>query len=121
MKIVTITMILLIAPISSIASEMLCPPLPPLPKEADDLRMTEEEFTKERFLSSLAYFENDLPNKLNTSKETKELTNRSIFWISYRNGLKFIEGYMLKQEALLKGGAEKKAFCEFIVGSEYVD
>ena len=121
MKLILITLFTLFFSLAASASESLCPPLPPLPKEVDDLRMTEADITKERFLNSLSYFQNVLPEILKKSKETRELTDRAEFWVSYRNGLKLIKGYMLKQEALLKGGVAKKAFCEFISGADYVD
>jgi len=111
------------------ASGSLCTPLPPLPEEADDLRMTEADFTEERFYSSLLYLQNDLPEKLKEAKETKELTGRAVFWVSYRNGLKFIEGYMLKQTAILERAAGHQQakesavekFCSFVSGAKYVD
>ncbi len=112
------------------AGDSICPPLPPLPEGFDDFRMTESTFTRKRFESSLSYFQTFLPDKLKNAEKTIELTGRSIFWISYRNGLKFIEGYMLKQAALLELASRNKRtkdksaveeFCRFTKDAEYVD
>jgi hypothetical protein len=111
------------------AEDLICPPLPPLPEGADDLRMTEADFTRTRFESSLLYFQTSLPTKLKSAETTRELTGRAVFWVSYRNGLKFIEGYMLKQSALLELSSEKRGsgksavdeFCSFVKEAKYLD
>lgn len=117
------------------AGPKICPPPPPLVEGQDDLRMKEEDFTAERFASSLSILETDIPKELQ-DKDTKKVLARldsSEFWIGYSNSLKFIRGYMLKQAALLpitqarltKKTKQRdeaiKAFCNFVGSADYSD
>lgn len=120
---------------SAHAGSRLCPPPPPVKEGEDDLRMKEEEFNAEHIAKSLSYLQNDIPNDLqdNDSKKIIARLGSSEFWISYDNSLRFIEGYMLKQAALLQiaqsRGPKKtkqkddavKRFCDFLGSAEYTD
>lgn len=116
------------------AEERLCPSSPSLPPDVDDHRMTEDQFTLEHFQSSLSYFQNDLAKELVKTKRTEDVINKEAFWITYENSLRFIEGYALKQAALLErtqvtpGSTAKKwrgpavqRFCEFVSKAQYLD
>jgi len=117
------------------AGPKICPPPAHLVEGQDDLRMKEEDFTAERFASSLSILETDIPKELQ-DKDTKKVLARldsSEFWIGYSNSLKFIRGYMLKQAALLpitqarltKKTKQRdeaiKAFCNFVGSADYSD
>jgi len=79
----------------------LCPKTPPAPG-VDDLRFSESQFTAARFDSSYAYFDSELPRELDAAEKTSELTDREGFRIGYRNRLRLMQGYRLKQSALLE-------------------
>jgi len=87
---------------SANGEESLCPPLKPLPEGVDDHRMRESDLTPTRFNQALAYFKGDLSRQLAEAKPTVEVTNREGFWIAYDNSLKVLEGYALRQTALLE-------------------
>jgi hypothetical protein len=120
---------------SAHASSRLCPPPAPVKEGEDDMRMKEDEFNAEHIAKSLFYLQNDIPNELqgNDSKKIMARLGSSEFWISYDNSLRFIEGYMLKQAALLQiaqsRGSKKtkqkvdtvKRFCDFLGSAEYTD
>jgi len=110
--------------------ESLCPPLKPLPEGVDDHRMRESDLTPARFNQALAYFKGDLSRQLTEAKPTEEVANREGFWIAYDNGLKVLEGYALRQAALLelarrtgiKGrGPGRQRFCDFLSKTRYLD
>ena len=109
------------------AAPRLCPPPRALPAERDDHGIKEQEFTLAQFSRSLSWFQDGLPARLKEAKQTDELTDKSEFWIAYRNGLTFIEGYALKQEALLERAQKRRAgpavrrFCDFVSKATWVD
>ena len=79
----------------------LCPTTPAAPG-VDDLRFSEDQFTAAQFDSAYAYFEAVLPRELNAAEKTAALTEREGFWIGYRNRLRLMKGYALKQAAILE-------------------
>ncbi len=121
MRFCVITLITLAFSGSVVANEALCPRLPVLPNDVDDLRMSEADCNADQYADSLSFLRSKFPKKIRSVKEIKEVTWSHEFWISYFNSLKFIEGYVLKQKAIQKGGAAKKAFCKFMSQANYVD
>jgi hypothetical protein len=112
----------------------LCPPLPPVPAGADDLRFSEADFTEQKFESSWAYFEHQLSRDLQRVEKTADLTDREGFWIMYGNSLRLMRGYMLKQAAQLErasrpgittlasdSGTATFRFCRFLATVPAVD
>ena len=129
---------------SSPSSEILCPGQPVLPKEQDDLRMHEREFTVKHAMESLQFLKNDFSSRLFGSGPQEDLRNDSSHYISYANSLRFIEGTLLKQQALIERArrdtlsaraasrssqsdagarfeAAKSRFCDFLRSAKYVD
>lgn len=117
---------------SASAESSLCPPLKPLPPEVDDLRVNESEFTHQHFENAFSFFREDLPKRFKEAKTTEELTDREGFWIGYDNSLSLIEGYVLKQAALLERaqlagkqrgtrGPAVKRFCQFLTKTRSMD
>jgi len=110
--------------------ESLCAALRPLAKDVDDHRMRETDLTRARFDEALTYFKEDLARQLAEAKSIEEVTNKGSFWIAYDNGLKVLEGYALRQAALLersrrvgvKGrGPATQGFREFLAKTRYPD
>ena len=106
--------------------ESLCPPGDPLPDGADDLRLRESEFTLGRYESGIAYFDSALPAILREGEALADRVRGSAFWITYRNNLKFVRGYVLRHRASLstEPAARSKAvaeFCDFISGAKWLD
>ncbi len=113
----------------------ICPPLPPLPEGVDDLRTKETDFTAQRAASSRSYLQKEVPKDLREKDDTKikRRLESSEFWISYDNSLRIIEGYLLKQEALLQiaqsrlskttktRDAAVKRFCDFLGSAHFAD
>jgi hypothetical protein len=127
-----------------IASDRLCPEKTPLQDGSDDLRMYEKEFTFEEAQSSVTFLQTDFAGRIWGAEPVKDFSAWSGHYISYANSLKFIEGALLKQQALLnrfrlreltlsdpnspeisqaKEDLEKsiQAFCDLVNESEYVD
>jgi len=112
----------------ALAQETLCPPLKPLAEGADDHRVREADFTSARFSEALAYFKEDLSRRLAEAKASEHVTEREGFWIGYDNSVKILEGYALRQAALLehaskagvRGPATQK-FCDFLSKTRYLD
>jgi hypothetical protein len=123
-------------------SNILCPRQPALPKEQDDLRMHEHEFTLKHAMESLQFLQNDFSARVFGPGPREDLRDDSSHYISYANSLRFIEGALLKQEALVEQArrdasprasrgsqsaagvrfeAAKRRFCEFLRSAEYVD
>jgi len=121
MRKLIITLAFALHPALVTGEESLCTSIVTNNSEEDILKISEHEFTKEKYLESLHYFQIKLPKRLHGINNTRVLTRSSEFWIDYRNSLKFIEGYHLKQEAIHKAGKAKKVFCDFINNAEYVD
>ena len=105
--------------------------------------MHEREFTVDHAIESLDFLQKDFSSTI-FSPGPKELRNDSSNYISYANGLKIIEGALLKQQALIERGrketlsaraasrspqndasvrfeAAKKRFCDFVRSAEWVD
>jgi hypothetical protein len=129
---------------SSSSSEILCPGQSALPKEQDDLRMHEREFTVKNAMESLQFLRNDFSSRIFGPGPQEDLRNDSSHYISYANSLRFIEGTLLKQEALIERAqrdtlsaraasrssqrdagvrfeAAKSHFCDFLRSAKYVD
>lgn len=115
---------------SASGEDTLCPPLKPVPEGVDDHRMREADLTPARFSEALAYFEEDLSRQLSEAKATVAVTTREGFWIAYSNSVKVLEGYTLRQSALLerargsgaKGrGPALQRFCDFLSKTRYLD
>jgi|SRR5436309_15169078 len=120
---------------SAFAGPKLCPPPPPLKEGQDDMRMNEEDFDFKDFASSLSFLHKEIPKRLldKDSKAVQRRLDSSEFWIGYRNSLLVIEGYALKQAALLQIAQTQlspktkprddavKRFCEFVGSSHYAD
>jgi hypothetical protein len=126
------------------AAESLCPEPAPLPEGADDLRMSEEEFTLDHARSSVEFLRTEFAARIWGPDAVKDLNAWSGHYISYANSLKFIEGALLRQEALLQRlraeelgaatpGSEEareaeqatrdaaEKFCNLLESAEYVD
>jgi len=110
-----------------LAQEAICPPLHPDPDRAEELVMHENEFTKEKYISSLDFVRNEFPRRILSYEKTSEFEDSPEFWIGYYNSLTFIEGYVLKQAAIseiktskTKGSAVKE-FCTFLEEAAYTD
>jgi hypothetical protein len=104
--------------------------LKPLPKEVDDHRMREADLTQARYSEALAYFKEGLSRQLSKAKATEDVTHSEGFWIAYSNSVAVLEGYTLRQAALLeraRGGAAKtrgpavQRFCSFLSKTRYLD
>jgi len=81
--------------------ENVCPPLNP-PKGKDDRRMEEKAFTAKEFAEALSYFSEELPKELSKAEKTTDFLDGEGFRIGYPNVIKTMEGYALRQEALLR-------------------
>ena len=126
------------------SSNILCPRQPALPTEQDDLRMHEHEFTLKHAMESLQFLQNDFSARVFGPGPREDLRDNSSHYISYANSLRFIEGALLKQEALVEQArrdtlsvksasrgsqsaavvrfeAAKRRFREFLRSAEYVD
>ena len=78
-----------------------------------DLIFSESDFKKETYREHLK----SLGNFYNKFRDIKYVETAKSFetWVGYRNSLRFIEGYGLKQEALVsKKQEDVDAFCSFI-------
>ena len=107
---------------SAAAAGDLCPTPAALPPGADDLRLSVSGFTRERYESALEYLDHTLPAILHDSENLAAAVNPSVFWISYRNSITFIRGYVLLQRAEHARDPEAKAaavteFCSFLSGA----
>ena len=128
----------------ALAAEPLCTDPAPLPEGADDLRMHEEEFTLDHARNSIEFLRTEFAARIWGPDAVKDFDAWSGHYISYANSLKFIEGALLKQEALLQRfraqelaaavpdseevrEAEQAArdaaerFCNLVESAEYVD
>jgi hypothetical protein len=132
----------------SVAAANLCPaPVPPI-TDTDDRRRTEASFDAEDFSQALDYFKDDLPRALRENASTEGVRRKEPYTIGYPNVIVAIEGYTLRQEALLRlaerdliversqRGPAKKAdvasvntrfqeaqrrFCDFLKNAQYSD
>jgi hypothetical protein len=79
----------------------LCPLLDP-PKRGGiyDRRMTEATFSQKNLWNALRYLEEDLPQALAENAMTEDVRRKESYAIGYPNSLKFIKGYVLRNEAL---------------------
>jgi hypothetical protein len=129
---------------SSPSSDSLCPGRPALPKTQDDLRMSEGEFSLTHAMESLRFLQNDFSSRIFGPGPRDDLRDDSSHYISYANSLRFVEGTLLKQQALIERArrdtlaaraapgssqsearsrfaAAKRRFCDFLRAAEYVD
>ena len=128
----------------SAASELLCPARTVGPNEADELMMEEHEFTIERALASAKFLNTEFARRIWGPDRVTDFGASSENYISYANGLRFIEGSLLRQDALrlrlevrlreaTRSSPEevvrsrrafegaRARFCEFVSASDYVD
>jgi len=114
----------------------------------DNLRMREAAFTREGAERALAYFKTTLPALMAEMKDLQRLQATDRYYISYPNTLRILEGWLLKQDALVardslallqarqKTGdasaeevvraraqfdTRKQRFCTFVANAHYVD
>jgi hypothetical protein len=105
--------------------------------------MRERDFHDEAALKAVADVRKSMDTLLTESKTAKEARDSPLYYISFPNGLKIIEGTLLKQRALIaqkeyelaKAGGDaakqqeaklkyenaKKAFCKFLENAFYLD
>ncbi len=113
--------------------DSLCP-ITEHPGVPEELVMAESEFSEARFQNGLEFFRNDLARQLADSQLTTAITENEGFWISYGNSLLLMEGFMLRQAALLEKAAGRPdsalladrtsarfRFCDFLKGTGWVD
>ena len=104
----------------------LCPAPKPLPADVDDSRVREADFTRERFVEALAYFD-DLAQQLAQDPKTSALTEKEGFWIGNVNSRIHLEGYGLRLQAQLefqktrRRGPAVRRFCDFVARTKYLD
>ena len=126
------------------ASDMLCPKKPALQDGADDLRMHEEDFSFDRAHKSVHFLQTDFAGRIWGTEPVRDFSAWSGHYISYANSLMFIEGVLLKQQALLyrarlneltesdpasfelselkiKFAEAKNSFCKLLSDAKYVD
>jgi hypothetical protein len=124
-----ITFLLLFLAWPAFGDERLCAaPAKPTAGE-DDLRMTEGEFTLQKYQESLTYLRKELPARLHALPSGSDPEQIDGFWLSYFNSLTFVEGYTLKTSALLErsrsggksGGPAERRFCAWLKKQQYVD
>ena len=131
-------------PLVASAQESLCPPRDPVAPDADDPAMHEREFTLQKARESITFFREDFAKRIWGPEPVRDFSAWSGHYISYANSLRFIEGALLKEHALLlkaqaalaarvdpKGPEANKAkaafdaardtFCAFVASSKYVD
>jgi len=107
------------------ASAGLCPVREPS-ADGRELQMVESDFTQERYEEALGYFDQRLPEILRDTDGLERRLGQSVFWISYRNGLTLIRGYVMRERALLLSDPVEKtaatdAFCQFVSRAEWLD
>lgn len=122
----------------------------PAPKVADDDsgRRTEESFNYDAVSRGLDYLKNKLPQALRENARTEDVLNDESVSVGYPNIIITIEGYILRENALLRkterdlvvaknerGRASKaevtaanqrfaearRRFCDFLKSASYVD
>lgn len=144
MRNLSIIILLIVSP-SLIAAESLCPPLSALPDGADDLRMSESNFSFEKANNSISWLENDIWEVIRSKKTTSELLMYTEqFGIPLPNSISTVKGTLYKQRALLElknleimklkkdtpeniNIAQKRfdiaqrEFCKLLENAEYVD
>lgn len=109
------------------AQERICPSPKPLHEGGDELRIFEDNFTKEEYLESMQYLQKDFLPRLREYENIEQVKYSTEFWLSYFNSLNFVKGYVLKQAAIneIKStnnkGAATKEFCTFLESAAYVD
>lgn len=137
--------ILLIVSPSLVAAESLCSLPTVLPEGADDLRMTENNFTFDKAKHSVSWLENDIWKVIRSKKTTSELLMfTEQFGIPLPNSVSTVKGTLYKQRALLElknleimklkkattekvNAAQKRfntakyEFCKLLEKAKYVD
>lgn len=99
--------------------------------ENDDLKIRENEFSKKAYRESLDYLRKEFPKILMESKDPQRAVQSSEVWIGFYNSLTFIEGYQLKQSALIeakmnqyrknKESSANREYQKFLKKAEYID
>jgi len=87
-----------LAPVTATA-QALCPPQP---APGDVAPVEEARFTSSQFSESLTYLRTQIPALLQQAQFTQQVRQSELFYIGYPNHLSLIEGYALRQEALLR-------------------
>ena len=88
-------------PLVASAQESLCPPREPVAPDADDPAMHEREFTRQKARESITFFREDFAKRIWGPEPVRDFSAWSGHYISYANSLRFIEGALLKEHALL--------------------
>jgi len=116
--------------------------------QKDNLRMSEAVFTRDAAERALGYFRTTLPQLMGEFKDFQRLQSVDRYYISYPNTLRILDGWMLKQDALVardsavlvearrKNGdasdaevararaqyeSRRQRFCAFVAKASYVD
>jgi len=128
----------------ALAEPPLCPERVAGPNEPEELLMHESDFTLEKALESIKFLNTDFSKRIWGPGAVKDFGAWSGHYISYANSLRFIEGALLRNEALrlrsrsrllseqkpeskeakasVKAFQEAKAkFCNFAENSLYID
>jgi hypothetical protein len=126
------------------AEPNICPPRQVGPNEPEELLMHESDFSLEKARESVSFLRNDFAKRIWGEQRVQDFSSSSAHYISYMNSLRFIEGALLREEALhLRAHSEllaktnpdsaeakvasdaflqaKAKFCDFINNSIYVD
>ena len=128
---------------TAIADPALCPKRAVGANEPTELLVDEGDFTLDKAIESVQFLRVDFSKRLWGPSSVADLSRSSENYISYTNSLLFIEGALLKQEALrLRAEANrfsneadapaakaagkafeqaKAKFCAFVAESMYVD
>ncbi|GAB1266737.1 hypothetical protein NBRC116493_30350 [Aurantivibrio infirmus] len=112
MKSILVVFLTVFISISVCGQELTCKT--EVEKEADDLSMSEKDFSFNSYNLSLEFLE-QFPKLFLESKNIEQFARSSETWISYLNSLKIIKGYHLKQKALITPSKENtENFCNFL-------
>jgi hypothetical protein len=108
--------------------------------------MRETDFSAQKVTEAIQYLRDDLQRALSENSSMEDVRSSESFAIGYPNVVTTLEGYVLRQDALLrraernlaieKGGrlnktdvraatarfeAAKRRFCDFLKNAQYVD
>ena len=142
---VLVTLLILLLATTAHAQQPLCPPRVAGPNgPAGELVMQESDFTLEKAQEFVKFLRTDFAKRIWGPDPVKDFGAWSGHYISYANSLRFIEGALLREQALrfraqsqlltarLPSSKEahaaqssfekaKQAFCAFVQNSIYVD
>ena len=86
----------------AVASNLCAPPNPPLTEADDDWRARENQFGTKNFTAAMRYFDQDLPRALHEKAKTEDVRESEVFVISISKLHYHHQGYVLRQDALLR-------------------